>query len=78
MAQEIIYKVKCAQCGATGIYAKPGMGGGEMTCPWPGCNGTGQIERGIIELDPGTDDLMDKLNDVMDKLNDLEEKIDEL
>lgn len=57
MSQDLVVYQKCQQCGGTGIYQFPGIGGGEMPCPWPGCNGTGYYPIGQLTLDPGLSDL---------------------
>jgi len=43
---------KCEQCHGTGTYyphGQSGMGDG-IPCPWPGCNGTGTIDGGDVDL----------------------------
>ena len=65
MAQEIQLKVKCKQCGGSGIYNYPGVGGGSQTCPWPGCE-EGWISVDKFEIDPGIDDILDKCNDILE------------
>ena len=73
MATEVILHGKCPQCGGTGVYSvSSGAGGsGDMTCNWTGCDGTGYILLGKCELDPGLDDILDRVNDVLDKCNDI-------
>ena len=78
MAQTITYKKKCEQCGGTGTYSGNLIGGGDVTCPWPGCNGTGYYEVGQFVLDPSLEDMQDTINDILDKCNDIKEKVDEL
>lgn len=77
MATTLTLRAVCAQCSGTGTFI-PGYssgGGSPMECPWPGCNGTGYIEFGQIVLDPGLDDVMDRLQDVLDKCNDILEEV---
>ena len=57
MSQDLTVYTKCVQCGGTGLYPYPGVGGGSEPCPWPGCNGTGYYEIGRLTLDPGLNDL---------------------
>jgi len=66
-----LYKV-CTACGGTGQLMN-GLPGEQTTatCQWPGCNGSGFVTLGKIELDPGLDDVMDKLDDVLDKCQDI-------
>lgn len=62
MAQTLIVKQICAQCGGDGEYRSKESSGEEtvLPCPWPGCNGTGSYEICRIEVDPGTDDISAK------------------
>ena len=76
MAQYVEVKQTCAQCQGTGIYK--GGSDSPLSCPWPGCNGTGEYVIGHIHLDPGLDELETKLNDIMDKCNDIAEAIEGL
>jgi len=75
--QTITIKSVCTQCSGTGTFASASgpSAGGQISCTWPGCGGTGYVEMGKIELDPGLDDLMDKLNDVLEKCNDILEGV---
>jgi len=79
MAQEPQLYIKCVQCGGTGTYINPGVGGGSQACQWPGCadEPVGFIPAGKIILDPGNDDVIDKCNDILDKCNDILEEISE-
>ena len=73
MATEVVLHKICTQCNGTGQFSPatgPGAGGA-ITCTWPGCNGTGYLVLGKIELDPGLDDILDRVNDVLDKCNDI-------
>ena len=68
---------KCTQCSGTGeISTSSGTNGQVIPCTWPGCVG-GYIEIGNTKLDPGIDDVMDKLNDVIDKCNDILEAVNQ-
>ena len=80
MAQDVEVKRTCAQCQGTGTYK--GGPDSPVSCPWPGCNGTGEYVVGHIYLDPGIDDLRDDIvdlkaehADLMEKLNDILEAI---
>jgi len=70
--QELIVLGVCANCSGTGGVTS-GPPGQQVTddCTWPGCNGTGSYKIASIVIDPGLDDIMDKLNDVLDKCNDI-------
>lgn len=75
--QEVTLHKVCTNCSGTGQVTSGAPGQQQtITCPWPGCGGTGYITLGKIELDPGLDDLMDKLNDVIDKCDDILEKFE--
>lgn len=77
MAQEIIVKQICPQCGGDGWFgATSGPDGqGPHPCHWRDCNQTGYITLGKFILDPGTDDLQDKHEDILEKLDDILEKL---
>ena len=77
--QEVTLYQACPQCGGTGEY-KPATGpgtGGPYECQWDDCDGTGFITWGKYSVNPGSDDLLDKINDVLDKCNDILEKLNE-
>lgn len=78
MAQEILLYTKCTQCNGDGQFE---IGSGQyqqtITCNWPGCV-NGYIQCSKVTIDPGLDDITDKMDDLMDKLNDVKEKCDEI
>ena len=74
MSQELVlYWPTCSGCGGTGLQPIHPTG----TRPCPMCDGTGKQVYARMSLDPGVDDVMDKLEDVLDKLNDILEKLNE-
>lgn len=77
MAQEILFCTKCTQCGGDGQF-EIGSGQHQQTipCNWPGCV-NGYIQCSKIILDPGLDDIMDKLNDVKEQCDAIMEKLNE-
>jgi len=42
------------------------------------CDGTGKQIYARITIDPGLDDLMDKLNDIKEKVDEIKKKVDAL
>jgi len=79
MQYVVTYQI-CSQCNGTG--QQPGSTGENPTdpfpCTWPGCiDGVtdGYIEVGRTELEPGLDDILDKVNDVLDKCDDIKEVV---
>lgn len=79
MAQNVVVKQVCPQCGGDGLYGAVSgpQGSGAKTCNWTGCEGTGYIELGFVTLDPGLEDVINKLNDVLNKCDDILEKLEE-
>jgi hypothetical protein len=73
--QITIYSV-CRNCGGDGVY-EFSSGGETSQCACPGCGGTGKLATAHVELNPGLDDLLDKINDVLGKCNDILEKLNE-
>lgn len=75
MSQELVVYGVCSQCGGDGLFnpgADPGNPG-TVSCTWPGCTNapTGRLVVGQLNLDPGLDDVMDRINDLEEKLNDI-------
>jgi DnaJ-class molecular chaperone len=80
MAQTIEIKRKCAQCGGTGTHTNHEADGTpyEGPCQWPGCNGDGWYVVERIVIDPGLDDLKDKLDDIKEKVDEIKDVVDAL
>jgi hypothetical protein len=79
MSQTITVFRTCHNCGGDGQYThQPSVGDPYVSeCSWPGCDG-GQRPIGSIVLDPGMNDIMDKLNDVLDAISSVKEVADEI
>lgn len=73
MAQTLTIKETCSGCGGTGNQPLHPSGGTSCFL----CSGTGKRTVYEMAIDPGLDDVMDKLNDVMDKLDDIMEQLSE-
>ena len=77
MAQTILLYQKCPQCNGTALFQSSADPDSEpITCNWPGCV-EGFIQCDEVRLDPGLDDIMDKLNDVKDQCDAIMEKLNE-
>lgn len=75
MTQTIdVYAITCSGCAGTGIM--PLHPAGSQTCPM--CDGGGKQIVRRFELDPGLDDIMDKLNDIKEKVDEIKKKVDTL
>jgi hypothetical protein len=77
MQYVVTYQI-CTQCSGTGNQP---YGSGTVPCTWPGCLDSephGYVETGRTALDPGLDDVLDKVNDVLDKCDDIKAAVDEL
>ena len=80
MSQKITLYQKCNVCRGDGVVTTTGSLDGvpqEWNSPCGACVGDGFVEFGHVSLDPGLDDVLDKVNDVLDKCNDILEKVSE-
>ena len=75
MSQTVEVDRHCPMCSGTGFFSFDPIQGGSAECTQ--CGGDGRQTLGGVMLDPGLDDVMDKLGDVMDKLDDVMEKLNE-
>lgn len=79
MTQKIEVFYKCVQCDATALFVPPGKNQTAIPCNWPGCVGPpgpdGYLKGDVFTLDPGLDDVLNKVNDVLDKCEDILEKL---
>jgi len=78
MAEYSIFQ-SCPYCKEGVVTSSGSTDGVPFSNPRPcvSCGGTGLISAGKIVMDPGVEDVLDKVNDVLDKCNDILEKLDE-
>jgi len=78
MAQTIALYVRCSQCGGDGVFSpSSGEQGTTIPCNWPGCV-NGSVLFGQVTLDPGLDDILDKVNDVKEKTDEIKDVVEEI
>lgn len=71
MSQELVVYTRCSQCGGTGMHqSSHGPGGTPIVCNWPGCD-NGYIPLSKIILNPGLNDLEDKIDDIKEKCDEI-------
>lgn len=74
MAQTLIIKESCGGCAGTG--QQPLHPSGQTECFQ--CQGTGKRTVFEVELEPGLDDIMDKVNDIKEKVDEIKSVCDDI